>query len=108
VYWDLVKARADRKITDVAIVRIEQLYPLSKTQLQETFAPYRDGTPLVWVQEDPWNMGGWYFIAARFPELLGHRLPLSCVSRDESASPATGSESSHKVEQAELLEKAFA
>ncbi len=108
VYWDLVKARADRKITDVAIVRIEQLYPLSKAQLQETFAPYRDGTPLVWVQEDPWNMGGWYFIAARFPELLGHRLPLSCVSRDESASPATGSESSHKVEQAELLEKAFA
>ncbi len=108
VYWDLARARAERNVTDVALVRLEQLYPLSKPLLQQTFAPYRDGTPLVWAQEDPWNMGGWYFIASRLPELLGHRLPLSCVSREESASPATGSESSHKLEQTELLEKALA
>ncbi len=108
VYWDLVRARAERKINDVAIVRIEQLYPLSKSDLTRALAPYRDGTPLVWVQEDPWNMGGWYFIGARLSELLGHRLPLSCVAREESASPATGSESAHKVEQAEILDRAFA
>jgi 2-oxoglutarate dehydrogenase E1 component len=108
VYWDLANARTARGINDVALVRLEQLYPLSKTLLQQTMAPYRDGTALVWVQEDPFNMGGWYFLAARLPELLGGRFPLSCVARDESASPATGSEESHKLEQKELLDRAFA
>ncbi len=107
VYWDLAAARAQRGVTDVAIVRLEQLYPLSASELQSVLAPYGDGTPLVWVQEDPWNMGGWYFIAARLPALLGSRLPLSCVARDESASPATGSPGSHKLEQARLLDEAL-
>jgi 2-oxoglutarate dehydrogenase E1 component len=108
VYWDLSNARAARNITDVALVRLEQLYPLSKPVLAAALAPYRAGTPLTWVQEDPWNMGAWYFLAARLPELLDGRHPLTCVARDESASPATGSEKSHGLEQAELLDKAFA
>ncbi|MFO0609938.1 MAG: 2-oxoglutarate dehydrogenase E1 component [Polyangiales bacterium] len=108
VYWDLANARAARNVTDVAVVRLEQLYPLSKPVLDAALAPYRAGTPVTWVQEDPWNMGAWYFLAARLPELLGGRHPLSCVARDESASPATGSEKSHGLEQAELLDKAFA
>ena len=108
VYWDLLRARTEKGITDVALVRIEQLYPLSKEELTRTLAPYRDGTPLVWAQEDPWNMGAWYFMSARLPVLVGSRLPLSCVARDESASPATGSEASHKIEQNELVERALA
>jgi 2-oxoglutarate dehydrogenase E1 component len=108
VYWDLSNARAARGLTDIALVRLEQLYPLSKPILDAALAPYRPGTPLVWVQEDPWNMGAWYFLAARLPDLLGGRHPLSCVARDESASPATGSEKSHALEQAELIEKALA
>ena len=108
VYWDLVNKRAEKKITDVAILRLEQLYPLPQARILEALAPYRDGTPLVWVQEDPWNMGGWYFIEARLPTVLKGRLPLTCVARDESASPATGSESSHKEEQKHLLERALA
>ena len=74
----------------------------------DALAPYRAGTPVTWVQEDPWNMGAWYFLAARLPELLGGRHPLTCVARDESASPATGSEKSHGLEQADILDKALA
>ena len=108
VYWDLVNKRTEKKITDVAIIRLEQLYPLPQARLLEALAPYRDGTPLVWVQEDPWNMGGWYFLAARLPGLLGALLPLSCVARDESASPATGSAEAHDLEHKRLMAQAFA
>jgi 2-oxoglutarate dehydrogenase E1 component len=107
VYFDLDVARRARGITDVALLRLEQLYPLSKEELTAALAPYRDGTPLVWVQEDPANMGAWYFLAARLPGLLGGRLPLSCVARDESASPATGSPASHKLEQQRILDEAL-
>src|SRR5262249_54145258 len=107
VYFDLEAARTTLKANDVAIVRVEQLYPLSD-DLTKVLAPYKDGTPLVWVQDEPWNMGAWYFLAARLPTLLQNRLPLSCVSRAEGASPATGSHASHKLEQNMLLEAAFA
>jgi len=108
VFFDLDVARKARGIDDVALLRLEQLYPLSADDLTAALAPYRDGTPLVWVQEDPSNMGAWYYLAARLPPLLGSRLPLSCVARDESASPATGSPASHKIEQQRLLDQAFA
>ncbi len=106
VYYDLFDARrkADRK--DVAIVRLEQLYPLN-AELDAALAPYADGTPLVWVQEEPRNMGAWYFLNARLREHVGDRLPLSLVSRVESASPATGSKASHYVEQKQLLDAAL-
>ncbi len=107
VYYDLEAARAQRKLTNVAIVRVEQLYPLSQVDLEKALAPYARGTQLVWVQEEPWNMGAWYFINARLPSLLGGRFPLECVARVESASPATGSPASHKVEQAALLDQAL-
>jgi 2-oxoglutarate dehydrogenase E1 component len=107
VYYDLTAAREERGITDVAIIRVEQMYPLND-ELIAAFAPYKEGTPLVWVQEEPWNMGGWFFVNAHFPLLIGDRLPLSCVAREESASPATGSMASHKLEQARLMDQAMA
>ncbi|MGH7328199.1 MAG: 2-oxoglutarate dehydrogenase E1 component, partial [Polyangiaceae bacterium] len=106
VYYDLAKARQDLGRKDVAIVRLEQLYPLNETLL-EALAPYADGTQLVWVQEEPKNMGPWYFLNARVREHIGDRLPLSMVSRDESASPATGSKASHDLEQKMLISAAF-
>jgi 2-oxoglutarate dehydrogenase E1 component len=106
VYFDLDKKRKEIGAHDVAIIRLEQLYPLSDA-LAKTLAPYKDGTPLVWVQDEPWNMGAWYCINARIPALLDHRFPLTCVSRAESASPATGSHASHELEQKMLLEAAF-
>ncbi|MEO8797262.1 MAG: 2-oxoglutarate dehydrogenase E1 component, partial [Polyangiaceae bacterium] len=106
VYYDLAKARDELGRTDVAIVRLEQLYPLN-AQLVDALAPYPNGTELVWVQEEPRNMGAWYYLNARLRETIGDRLPLSLVSRDESASPATGSHASHDLEQKMLVSAAF-
>ena len=92
----------------MAIIRIEQLYPLQAAELRKTLAPFADGTKVVWVQEEPWNMGAWYYMRARLPDMLEARLPVSCVSRPESASPATGSMGAHKIEQARVLDGAFA
>ncbi len=107
VYYDLAVARDARKIEDVAIVRLEQLYPLSN-DLPNALAPVKNGTPLVWVQEEPRNFGGWYFIKANLPELLGDRLPISCIARAASSSPATGSKAAHMIEQSQILDEAFA
>jgi 2-oxoglutarate dehydrogenase E1 component len=107
VYYDLEKHRADAGRNDVAIIRLEQLYPLRLEQLKSLLAPYRDGTPLVWVQEEPENMGPWRFLRVRFGETAFRRLPFSGIYRPESASPATGSASAHKKEQEELVAAAF-
>ncbi|HET7784849.1 MAG TPA: 2-oxoglutarate dehydrogenase E1 component [Myxococcales bacterium] len=103
VYYDLAAAREAKKRPDVAILRIEQLYPLPDELLVQALAPYPDAER-VWVQEEPFNMGAWYHLNARWPSALG---PLACVSRPESASPATGSEKSHKYEQQLLMDQAF-
>jgi 2-oxoglutarate dehydrogenase E1 component len=107
VFYDLHKAREERKRTDIAIVRLEQYYPLS-TALNEVLSAYPAGTELFWVQEEPKNMGAWYFIKAHLPDHLKGRFPLQCVSRAESASPATGSKASHELEQQMLVDAAFA
>jgi 2-oxoglutarate dehydrogenase E1 component len=107
VYYDLATAREQKKRADVAIIRLEQLYPLRATELQEVLAPYGDGTDLVWVQEEPWNMGAWYTLNARIPNKIVGRLTLRCVARAESASPATGSHAAHVYEQQKLIEEAF-
>jgi 2-oxoglutarate dehydrogenase E1 component len=106
VYFDLVAERRARARADVAIVRMEQFYPLSDA-LSRALARYREGTPVVWVQEEPRNMGAWYFLNARQNDLLQGRHPLSLASRPESASPATGSKAAHDLEQKMLLEEAF-
>jgi 2-oxoglutarate dehydrogenase E1 component len=106
VYFDLAAERTKRGTRDVAIVRLEQYYPLGDALLK-ALAPYHEGTPVVWVQEEPRNMGAWYFLHARKAEILGGRHPLSLVSRPESASPATGSHAAHELEQKMLLDEAF-
>jgi 2-oxoglutarate dehydrogenase E1 component len=107
VYYDLANERTKRARRDVAIVRLEQYYPLSDA-LTRALAGYPRGTPVVWVQEEPRNMGAWYFVHAREQELFGGRHPVSLVSRPESASPATGSKGAHDLEQRMLLDQAFA
>jgi 2-oxoglutarate dehydrogenase E1 component len=106
VYYDLASERDARGIRDTAILRLEQLYPIGQ-ELIDALAPYKDGTKLVWVQEEPLNMGAWYFVKANLPDLLGDRLPLSVASRPPSASPATGSGASHRLEQKQLIDDAF-
>ena len=106
LYYDLAVEREARGIKDTAILRLEQLYPIGD-DLVNALAPYKDGTKLVWAQEEPKNYGGWYFIKAVLPDLIKGRLPMTVVARDASASPATGSRASHLLEQRQLLEEAF-
>ena len=101
VYYDLLAAREEKKRDDVAILRIEQIYPLGEDHIKEALAPYPDAK-LFWVQEEPFNMGAWYFLRARF-----NLRRIKCISREESASPATGSASAHKLEQQRLVEEAY-
>jgi 2-oxoglutarate dehydrogenase E1 component len=108
VFYDLEKRRAELGRNDVAIVRIEQLYPLPDRVLRAALDHFDDGTQFVWVQEEPENMGAWRHMRVRHGSMMFGRFPFSGVCRTESASPATGSASCHKLEQQELLERAFA
>ncbi|MGL4610071.1 MAG: 2-oxoglutarate dehydrogenase E1 component [Trueperaceae bacterium] len=106
VYYDLVNACEEQKRGDVAILRLEQLYPLSQTELSTALSPYSVDIPVVWVQEEPSNQGAWWYLLNRWTtNVEGH--PFSGIYRRASASPATGSGNSHKLEQAELMAKAF-
>jgi 2-oxoglutarate dehydrogenase E1 component len=87
---------------------VEQLYPVPKAEIAEALAAYPEGTPVYWMQEEPRNMGAWYFIKVRWAELgFEERWPLKVISRPESASPSTGSKNAHKMEQEELIQEAF-
>ncbi len=107
VYYDLLDGRKERGLTNVAIVRLEQLYPLPEQTLMTTLAQYPKGIPLIWVQEEPLNMGAYPFIRLRFWDLLSGPWPIDKVGRPESATPATGSAASHRLEQTLLINQAF-
>jgi 2-oxoglutarate decarboxylase len=106
VYYDLAAARKEHERTDVAILRIEQLYPLPSEEIRAELAKYPDAD-VVWVQEEPANMGGFPFIALNLPEHLDAR-PLLRVTRRASASPAVGSLAIHEAQQREIVASAFA
>ncbi|MFI4859085.1 MAG: 2-oxoglutarate dehydrogenase E1 component [Phycisphaerales bacterium JB063] len=108
VYYDLIERREKMERDDIAIVRLEQLYPLPRKSLVDTLAAYPADTPLVWVQDEPKNQGAWPFFQQRFYQerFLGER-SLSVACRRHSASPATGSKAAHKIEQEVLLAEAF-
>ncbi|MCA9583048.1 MAG: 2-oxoglutarate dehydrogenase E1 component, partial [Myxococcales bacterium] len=108
VYYDLLKEREDREINDIAIVRLEQLYPLRAAEMKKLLRPYKASVDIVWVQEEPWNMGAWFYIHSRLPRIMGEKFNIRCISRNESASPATGSRASHLYEQQKLLDEALA
>jgi 2-oxoglutarate dehydrogenase E1 component len=108
VYYDLVAAREERGANDVAIIRVEQLFPLRKDEVMKALADVPPGTPVTWVQEEPKNMGAWPYMNRELPKTLGQAFPWSVVSRPLSSSPATGSATRHKREQAHLMDEAFA
>jgi 2-oxoglutarate dehydrogenase E1 component len=107
IYYELARQRAERNQNDVAILRIEQLYPLREAQLKEALASYAEGTPVMWVQDEPENMGAWRFMVAHFGMNICGTYPMTVASRPASASPATGSAHSHKLEEQVLMDKVF-
>ncbi|TWU16586.1 2-oxoglutarate dehydrogenase E1 component [Allorhodopirellula heiligendammensis] len=107
IYYDLSQARADREIENVAIMRVEQLYPLSVPELLDSLAGLPEGTEVMWIQDEPENMGAWPYMKFKFGDELAARFKLSKATRAESASPSTGSMAAHKLEQADLIEAAF-
>jgi 2-oxoglutarate dehydrogenase E1 component len=100
---DLLTRKRELGLSNAAVVRIEQLYPFPHAALDAVFERYA-GAELVWVQEEPENMGAWFFV---FGKLQGHKRPIELTSREESGSPATGSKAIHKQEQEQLLDEAF-
>jgi 2-oxoglutarate dehydrogenase E1 component len=107
VFYDLDEERRRRGDRKTAIVRIEQLYPLSDGELAGALDAYDHAEEVVWVQEEPANMGAHRFIFVRLLQLAAHRA-VRAVTRAESASPATGSSKAHALEQTELVTRAFA
>ncbi|WP_428395157.1 2-oxoglutarate dehydrogenase E1 component [Lichenicoccus sp.] len=110
VYYDLLAARREQKRNDVAILRLEQLYPFSDEAVGEAIAPYRNAS-VIWCQEEPENMGAWSFVDRRIEQVLRrikHRAgrPLY-VGRPAAASPATGLARTHASEQAALVDEAL-
>ncbi|WP_233498770.1 multifunctional oxoglutarate decarboxylase/oxoglutarate dehydrogenase thiamine pyrophosphate-binding subunit/dihydrolipoyllysine-residue succinyltransferase subunit [Blastococcus sp. TF02A-26] len=108
VAYDLMSQREADKAGDTAIVRVEQLYPLPAEQIVAQLERYPNATDVVWVQEEPANMGAWQFMAVNLPEHLPAGRTLRRVSRRASASPAVGSAKVHEVEQRQLIAQAFA
>ncbi|MGH7214835.1 MAG: 2-oxoglutarate dehydrogenase E1 component, partial [Tepidisphaeraceae bacterium] len=107
VFFTLSAAREKESITDTAIVRIEQLYPYAKKEIQAILAKYRATEEIIWVQEEPQNRGAWMFMEPRLRELLPETAVLNYVGREAAASPATGIHKMHIVEEQEIISHAL-
>jgi len=105
---DLETADEREHATDVAIARVEQLAPFQNTSLSNVVAQYPNLREVVWLQEEPRNMGAWAFMGGRLEELVGRRIPVRYIGRPERASPAVGSLDRHNQEQMAIVQAAFA
>src|SRR5690606_23006734 len=101
VYYDLLENQQKKKIKDTAIVRIEQLHPFPEKQVKAILKKYKNAK-IVWVQEEPSNMGYWWYVLRVMP-----KVDIELVSRKASASPSTGYSKIHKIEQEKIINKSF-
>jgi len=108
VYYELAAARDAKQAADVHVARIEQLYPEPAGELATLLTSYPESTRVVWVQEEPRNMGAWTFLRLLAEKGFWCGRAVECVAREESASPASGSGATHRREQAGLVEAALA
>jgi 2-oxoglutarate dehydrogenase E1 component len=106
IYYEIEEERTRLGLKNIAIIRLEQLYPLPESEFKDALALYPDAKDVCWVQEEPENMGAWHFLYAKFCNRIFGR-PFSGIFRPASGSPATGSNASHKREQKELLQRAL-
>jgi 2-oxoglutarate dehydrogenase E1 component len=94
-------------IEDVALVRVEQLYPFPEQEIRAVLSKYRQVQTVAWVQEEPRNRGAFHFVERRLRNMVRADLTLQYFGRDESASPATGWQKMHEVEEQEFLTQAL-
>ncbi len=102
IYYELLEEKQKLKNDTIAIVRIEQLFPLPKKQLKEIIEKYNKAKTWLWTQEEPYNMGAWPYIHMEFTDV-----PLKAIARPPSGSPATGSSKFHYIRQRKIIEKTF-
>jgi len=108
VYYDLVKQRAEKKIEDAAIIRLEQLYPFPHKALTAELKKYPNLEEVVWCQDEPQNQGAWFFVQHNILENMSDGMKLGYAGRPASASPACGYAHLHQEQQKSLLNAAFA
>ncbi|MCV7357611.1 multifunctional oxoglutarate decarboxylase/oxoglutarate dehydrogenase thiamine pyrophosphate-binding subunit/dihydrolipoyllysine-residue succinyltransferase subunit [Mycolicibacterium fluoranthenivorans] len=109
IYYELVARKAKEQRDDIAIVRIEQLYPLPKRRLNATLDQYPNAQQFFWVQEEPANQGAWPTFGLSLPELLPDKLSgIKRISRRAMSAPSSGSSKVHAVEQQEIIDQSFA
>ena len=107
IYYDLLAARIAKGIDDVAMIRIERLYPFPFAELQQQVNDYSQTTEVFWVQEEPQNQGAWLLINSPIRQVLLPGQKIFAVTRPPSAAPAVGSVKRHKAEQEMLIAQAF-
>jgi 2-oxoglutarate dehydrogenase E1 component len=107
IYYDLVRARAERKNPDVAIMRVEQLYPFPHKAFANEMKKYPNVTDVVWCQDEPQNQGAWFFVQHYIHENMVDGQKLGYAGRPASASPAVGYAHLHQEQLKALLEQAF-
>ncbi len=107
VYYELLEALENSDRKDIAVVRIEQIYPLHKKFLSEILAKYKKAKEIVWVQEEPQNMGSWNYLLPYLNELIKRGQKLFYAGRKQRPATATGSAKKHAIEQKELIDEAL-
>lgn len=107
IYYDLVEARNKQNKMDIALIRIEQLYPFPSEKVKHIFQTFKNAKTYVWVQEEPQNQGAWLYVRDEFDNLLGKCGSISYVGRKRSASPAVGQLKAHLKEQEEVVKTAL-
>jgi 2-oxoglutarate dehydrogenase E1 component len=105
IFYDLAAQRQERGAEDTAILRLEQLYPFHRDMIKAMTGQYKNATKFIWCQEEPVNMGAWFFIRPRMEHTLG--INLIYAGRESASSPAAGSKAMHYREHKSLLEQAF-
>lgn len=106
-YVDLVESKHRSEYPNVALVRVEQLYPFPADEIDSILKKYSNVKQIVWAQEEPKNMGEWDFMNYRIKKMVGQKTPVNYVGRRRSSSPAEGSKTAHQVNQAMIVEYTF-
>ncbi|HEB81560.1 MAG TPA: 2-oxoglutarate dehydrogenase E1 component [Gammaproteobacteria bacterium] len=107
IYYELLEARRLNRITDIALLRVEQIYPFPGEQLDALLKQYKQTNELVWCQEEPKNQGAWDFSKLRIPAFIDPRWQLSYIGREPSAAPAVGSAKLHARQQQAIIDQAL-